>query len=48
MTGDIGMIDLLIIAGLFGGGFFVTWMFVGAIKDRDKPKAGPVDRKRKD
>ncbi|WP_374374173.1 hypothetical protein [Dongia sp.] len=48
MSDDMGLLDILIIAGMFGGGFFLTWMFVGAMKDRDRPPSGPVDRKRDD
>jgi hypothetical protein len=48
MSDDMSLLEILIIAGMFGGGFFLTWMFVGAMKDRDKPKGGPVERKRED
>lgn len=48
MSDDMGFIDLLIIGGMFCGGFFLTWMFVGAMKERSQPKNGPVNRTHED
>ena len=45
---DLSLTDLLIIAGLFAGGFFLTWMFTSAMKERDRPKDRTIDRQGKD
>lgn len=48
MSEDLGLIDILIIAFMFGGGFFLTWMFVSAMKDRKNDQRGPIDRRHDD